>query len=135
MDLNELKYDFIEITRLWIKIAKEKYKTFGFDALTQIFMRGPFAGWSDGDVKKFIMDLDERDTKYPIHKTNDPYIVTFEINKILKYNPEYGNDKICKCGHTYYRHFDSMDLHEEMAAVGCKYCDCQEFELDYNKKL
>lgn len=29
------------------------------------------------------------------------------------------HDKICECGHTYYRHFDTYDY---MKAVGCKYC-------------
>lgn len=41
-----------------------------------------------------------------------------------KYNPEYGDDRVCVCGHTYYRHFDSYD---NMAPVGCKYCDCTKF--------
>ena len=41
-----------------------------------------------------------------------------------KYNPEYGDDRVCVCG-TYYRHFDSYD---HMAPVGCKYCECRKFE-------
>jgi hypothetical protein len=32
---------------------------------------------------------------------------------------------LCKCGHIYYRHFDTCD---EMISVGCKYCDCKKFE-------
>jgi hypothetical protein len=55
-----------------------------------------------------------------------PYIeteVTLKV-KFRKYNAEYGDDKICKCGHSYYRHFDS---YEGMAPVGCKYCPCDEF--------
>jgi len=40
------------------------------------------------------------------------------------YNPKYGDDKMCRCGHPYYRHFDS---YEEMSDVGCKYCQCQTF--------
>lgn len=42
-----------------------------------------------------------------------------------KYDPEFGDDRICKCGHTYYRHFDS---YEDMYPIGCKYCECYEFE-------
>lgn len=34
------------------------------------------------------------------------------------------NEK-CKCGHTYYRHFDS---YENMEPVGCKYCPCYRFK-------
>ena len=56
---------------------------------------------------------------------NEPYIKveikTFE----LRYNPEYGDDRICKCGHQYYRHFDS---YENNSPVGCKYCECTDFE-------
>ena len=54
-----------------------------------------------------------------------PYleIVTVETEK--KYNPNFGDDKKCKCGHSYYRHFDS---YEQMEAIGCKYCGCYDFE-------
>lgn len=41
------------------------------------------------------------------------------------YDPNFGNERICKCGHTYYRHFDSYD---DMAPIGCKYCQCGYFE-------
>lgn len=46
-----------------------------------------------------------------------------------KYNPNFGDDKMCGCGHPYYRHFDT---YEDMAPVGCKYCECFLFweELD-----
>lgn len=40
------------------------------------------------------------------------------------YDPEYGDDRECKCGHTYYRHFDS---YENMDPTGCKYCGCGGF--------
>lgn len=38
-----------------------------------------------------------------------------------KYDDEFGDDKQCRCGHPYYRHFDT---YEDMRHVGCKYCDC-----------
>lgn len=44
-----------------------------------------------------------------------------------KYNPEFGDDKICGrrgCGHPYYRHFDWAENY----AVGCKYCPCVNFK-------
>lgn len=41
------------------------------------------------------------------------------------YDPDFGDDKICVCGHTYYRHFDS---YENMSPVGCKYCECDKFK-------
>lgn len=40
------------------------------------------------------------------------------------YNPNYGDDRICVCGDSYYRHFDSW---EDMYPCGCKYCECVEF--------
>lgn len=40
------------------------------------------------------------------------------------YDPTFGDNKMCECGHPYYRHFDPM---EEMEPVGCKYCVCEQF--------
>ena len=53
-----------------------------------------------------------------------PYLTEIITQEIKKYNPNYGDDRLCECGHTYYRHFDSW---EEMDNVGCKYCRCYEF--------
>ena len=64
--------------------------------------------------------------------SESPYIIEKRVIEIWKYNPNYGDHRICKCGHTYYRHFDSLSLFEEMEAIGCKYCDCCEFEEDEN---
>lgn len=41
------------------------------------------------------------------------------------YKPEFGDNRVCVCGHPYYRHFDT---YEEMYPVGCKYC-CSGGEL------
>ena len=40
------------------------------------------------------------------------------------YDPNFGDDRECACGHSYYRHFDS---YEDMSPVGCKYCECRRF--------
>jgi hypothetical protein len=55
-----------------------------------------------------------------------PYLVEEKtlIQRTIKYNPNYGDDRVCECGHTYYRHFDS---YEDMYPCGCKYCGCREF--------
>ncbi len=53
-----------------------------------------------------------------------PYLYVTETIIHAKYNPLYGDDRICVCGHEYYRHFDP---YEDYAAVGCKYCDCCTF--------
>lgn len=57
-------------------------------------------------------------------KKQEPYIIREVTHIVREYNPEYGDDRICECGHSYGRHFDSW---EDMEPVGCKYCDCYEF--------
>ena len=54
-----------------------------------------------------------------------PYILKQKIVRFVCYNPKYGDDRVCKCGHSYYRHFDWS---EEYAPVGCKYCYCPTFK-------
>ena len=54
-----------------------------------------------------------------------PYIITTRVIEDRHYNPNFGDDRICKCGHTYYRHFDT---YADMDACGCKYCSCDTFE-------
>jgi hypothetical protein len=41
------------------------------------------------------------------------------------YDKSFGDDRQCRCGHVYYRHFDS---YEEMRPVGCKYCGCPQWK-------
>ena len=57
-------------------------------------------------------------------KEEQPYIIEIEVVRNEKYNPNYGDDRICECGHSYYRHFDSYN---KMSTCGCKYCGCFEF--------
>ena len=43
------------------------------------------------------------------------------------FDPKHDSEARCareRCGHTYYRHFDT---HDDMAPVGCKYCHCSQF--------
>jgi len=51
-----------------------------------------------------------------------------EIPNPPNYDPNFGDNRLCKCDHTYYRHFDS---HDNMEPIGCKYC----FKYDANEKL
>jgi hypothetical protein len=53
-----------------------------------------------------------------------PYIIKHKKIQIRSYNKNYGDEKICQCGHPYHRHFDSYD---KMRACGCKYCECYIF--------
>lgn len=58
-------------------------------------------------------------------KEEPPYLEKIVTTTEYSYNPKYGDDRICKCGHSYYRHFDT---YEQMSNVGCKYCQCHHFE-------
>jgi hypothetical protein len=76
--------------------------------------------------EQFICDLKEADSLHLVEDVKEqPYLVGFEVRKISLYNPNFGDDKICECGHSYYRHFDSW---ENMFPCGCKYCRCHEFK-------
>jgi len=57
-------------------------------------------------------------------KTEKPYLIEYRIKREKNYNLNYGDDRLCKCGHIYSRHFDSYD---EMYNCGCKYCACYNF--------
>ena len=61
-----------------------------------------------------------------------PYIETKRIVIDRKYNPNYGDERICQCGHTYGRHFDSYN---DMEPVGCKYYRCAGFVEDTEKDV
>jgi len=58
-------------------------------------------------------------------KIEKPYIIKIVTYVERQYNPKYGDERICVCGHEYNRHFDS---YEKMNAIGCKYCGCQNFK-------
>lgn len=65
----------------------------------------------------------------PLSIMDSPYIITYKT--IKNYNPYFGDDRKCMCGHTYDRHFDP---YEENAAVGCKYCRCNTFVCESEYK-
>ena len=53
----------------WIELTLKKYQERDPDDLTQVFMRGPFAGWSEHMVLELAMKLDDANKKVPRHKT------------------------------------------------------------------
>ena len=55
-----------------------------------------------------------------------PYIEKEISHTVRLYNPKYGDNRVCVCGHVYDRHFDPFEEPED-AAVGCKYCSCYTF--------
>ena len=81
------------------------------------------------EMKKLIANYEsEQFKKHDIENSvEQPYIEIINIETDRKYNPKYGDNRKCKCGHQYHRHFDS---YEEMSEIGCKYCECYIFEED-----
>jgi len=59
-------------------------------------------------------------------KPSEPYKKGIILSLEKEWNPEYDQNSICECGHSYYRHFDS---YENMDSVGCKYCGCYDFKI------
>lgn len=110
-------------------------------------IQNPYGDWDDVDrgwyidgenILSLIQDYEDKKIKITIELVKEekvdngesPYIEEIKTNTIVeyKYNPNYGDERICKCGHTYYRHFDPYD---DMYAAGCKYChsdECDGFE-------
>ncbi len=83
----------------------------------------PTKGFLAG-VNKIIEMLNLKQEKSDVQQ---PYIHTYKLIIVTetKYNPNFGNDRICICGHPYYRHFDTYD---NMEPVGCKCCECGIFK-------
>ena len=57
-----------EATDRWIELTLKKYHGWDSDDLTQVFMRGPFAGWSERMVLELALKLDDANNKLPRHK-------------------------------------------------------------------
>lgn len=81
---------------------------------------------TESDYKLMKELVDKYESGELTNSNNDAYIIEYKLETVVKYNPNFGNDKKCLCGHPYYRHFDT---YEDMEACGCKYCGCYEFKL------
>lgn len=69
------------------------------------------------EIRDEFMRLIEQE-EYVLH--NDTSYVPAEEDAIAEqYDEQFGDNKLCLCGHPYYRHFDTYD---NMSAIGCKYC-------------
>ncbi len=58
--------DYWQIVEDWIMATRARYANFASSDLTQVFMCGPFAGWSEREVKELADRLHENSTKYPV---------------------------------------------------------------------
>ena len=53
-------------TKTWIEAVKEYYKN--NDQLTQIYMRGYFAGWSEFEILELANRLHKNQQDYPVYE-------------------------------------------------------------------
>lgn len=78
------------------------------------------------EVLSGILDARGDDFKTGENVLIDRDGTSVSITKSQAYDPNYGDDEPCKCGHAYCRHFDT---YEDMYPVGCKYCySCSVFQ-------
>lgn len=59
--------DFWQATENWIRAVEARYEGRDTDDLTQVFMRGPFAGMSERQVAELAREWRENGTAYPLH--------------------------------------------------------------------
>ncbi len=83
------------------------------------------------DITLKISRQDARDLKEHLyHNFNN---VSAEFRKQLDdkiarlWDENHDQNAWCTCGHIYNRHFDGYD---DMASVGCKYCECYAFKSE-----
>ena len=57
-----------QATEEWVQSIEERFSGVNEDDLTQIFMRGPFAGWSEYNLFKLAKELRDNTTKYPLYE-------------------------------------------------------------------
>ena len=62
----------------------------------------------------------------------DPHPIPDDCPKLtVIYNPDYGDNRMCKCGHPYGHHWDSSEGY----IFGCEYCDCDKFVEDVSETI
>lgn len=96
------------------KIVNHHQHTAAWNEKTKYCDRGEYA--TDEQIRQALVKL------------------TLETEKVLSgdfssvdaicYNSEFGDDRVCECGHSYYRHFDWAEEYR----CSCKYCGCFEFK-------
>jgi hypothetical protein len=57
-----------------------------------------------------------------------PYLFIEKLVKVRAYNPNYGDNRKCKCSHKYIDHFRSgHGSHPKLIPDICPLCDCYVF--------
>jgi hypothetical protein len=109
------------------RYAGETYTLEGINAL-KIFLAHWLETRIDSNYPGMSINSSREPEELPVSESlteESPYIRYTVIRRTGLYNSEYGDSRVCTCGHSYYRHFDT---YEHMAPIGCKYCGCREFK-------
>jgi hypothetical protein len=105
-----------KIATFYDEVIAQKYKT-TIDNTVRIEKK-------EHQIKRIKDMWEEFDAEF-IGSTTEPYLRYRRLDVVEMYNPNYGDNRMCKCGHAYARHFD---LYESESAGTCKYCGCTKFE-------
>jgi hypothetical protein len=60
-----------QATKTWIEAVQKYYENSSPNELTQIFMRGPFSGWSERQILEFANKLAKNEQDYPLYRDNE----------------------------------------------------------------
>lgn len=72
--------DFWTATENWIRAVEKRYENCDRNDLTQIFMRGPFAGMSEREVACFADGLRQSTERFPLHRKSGTDSANFRSN-------------------------------------------------------
>ena len=132
--VDELGFENIQVTKDYdiyknnkdIIVLQKSLRTIHIIAIRhQLDMQGYI------DKNDFDFKISGWSKNTPLDVKNTPYLTEMIITEKRKYNPAYGDERLCKCGDSYYSHFDSFN---EIKPTGCRYCVCNMFEEDIDSK-
>ena len=60
-----------QATKTWIECVQKYYENTPRNELTQIYMRGYWAGWSEGQILELANELLQNEQDYPLYRENE----------------------------------------------------------------
>lgn len=75
---------------------------------------------SENHVRNLIAELNKN------ANPDKAYITQYYLGTKQVYNPEYGDNRTCVCGHKYIDHFSNE---RAGSVIGCRECSCSSFKL------
>jgi hypothetical protein len=105
-----------EIDSMFVKLCLDRFGTDCLEHTTRIDVNGRIYYYELYHTERFSC---WRKLIWPADGLNEISLDEWDCGR--------DQESICRCGHSYRRHFDS---YEGMSNVGCKYCFCRRFEMD-----